>query len=143
MVVAGTGSRRDCIDGDLGPTAKMNAAQRKNSDAQPAWVVLKFGGTSVASAANWATIRALVRDRLDAGMRPLVVHSAIAGTSDQLEELLRHATAGGDDALLTEFFERYLTLAADLGVAGTTLLQSYLAQLDELVQMGLGENQSG
>ncbi len=133
LVVAGAGSRRDFIDGDLGPTAKMNAAQRKNSDAQPAWVVLKFGGTSVASAANWATIHALVRDRLDAGMRPLVVHSAIAGTSDQLEELLRHATAGGDDALLTEFFERYLTLAADLGVDGTTLLQSYLAQLEQLI----------
>ena len=67
------------MDDDLGPTAEMNAAQRKSSNPKSGWAVLKFGGTSVASAASWATIRDVVRDRLDAGMRPLVVHSAIAG----------------------------------------------------------------
>ncbi|MEE8281351.1 MAG: bifunctional aspartate kinase/diaminopimelate decarboxylase, partial [Gammaproteobacteria bacterium] len=111
----------------------MNAAQRKSSNPKSGWAVLKFGGTSVASAASWATIRDVVRDRLDAGMRPLVVHSAIAGTSDLLEELLRQATAGAHDALLAEIVERYITLATDLGVDGVTLLQTYLTELEQLM----------
>ena len=111
----------------------MNAAQRKSSKLESGWAVLKFGGTSVASVASWATIRDLVRDRLDAGMRPLVVHSAIAGTSDLLEELLRQATAGEHDALLAEIVERYITLASDLGVDGVALLQTYLNELEQLM----------
>ena len=123
----------DGIDGDLGPTAEMNAAKRKGGGEESGWAVLKFGGTSVASAANWTTIRDLLRDRLDAGMRPLVVHSAIAGTSDQLEELLRHSAAGGHDALLAEIVDRYTSLAAELGVDGETLLQPYLLELEQLI----------
>jgi diaminopimelate decarboxylase/aspartate kinase len=36
--------------------------------------VLKFGGTSVSSVANWKNIAAVVRDRLSEGLRPLIVH---------------------------------------------------------------------
>ena len=46
----------------------MNAAKRKGGGGESGWAVLKFGGTSVASATNWATIRDLLRERLDAGM---------------------------------------------------------------------------
>jgi diaminopimelate decarboxylase/aspartate kinase len=42
------------------------------------WVVLKFGGTSVSSADNWRNIVGVVRERIDAGLRPLVVHSALS-----------------------------------------------------------------
>ena len=57
------------------------------SSRQPVrWVVLKFGGTSVATAENWAIIRDLVRERQAEGLRPVVVHSAIGGVSNQLAE---------------------------------------------------------
>ena len=49
------------------------------------WVVLKFGGTSVSSVANWKNIAAVLRDRLAEGLRPVVVHSALSGITDRLE----------------------------------------------------------
>ena len=42
------------------------------------WLVMKFGGTSVATAAHWETIVRLVRERIAVGFRPVVVHSALA-----------------------------------------------------------------
>lgn len=46
--------------------------------------VLKFGGSSVASPAGVATIRRVVRERLQTGARPVVVVSAFAGVTDAL-----------------------------------------------------------
>ncbi len=64
--------------------------------ADPArWVVAKFGGTSVSSVANWQNIASVVRARLAEGVRPVVVHSALSGVTDRLEECLRLATNGG------------------------------------------------
>ena len=48
------------------------------------WVVLKFGGRSVSTAENWAIIARLLRERLDEGVRPVVVHSALVGVSNAL-----------------------------------------------------------
>ena len=42
-------------------------------------MVLKFGGTSVSSVPNWHNIAAVLRQRKDEGLRPVVVHSAISG----------------------------------------------------------------
>jgi diaminopimelate decarboxylase/aspartate kinase len=61
------------------------------ADSTPAaspWVVLKFGGTSVSSVANWKNVAAVVRDRLAEGLRPVIVHSALSGITDRLEQLL-------------------------------------------------------
>ena len=41
------------------------------------WVVVKFGGTSVSTLANWRNIALVVHRRLETGNRVLVVHSAI------------------------------------------------------------------
>jgi diaminopimelate decarboxylase/aspartate kinase len=52
------------------------------ADSTPAaspWVVLKFGGTSVSSVANWKNVAAVVRDRLAEGLKPVIVHSALSG----------------------------------------------------------------
>ena len=51
------------------------------------WVVLKFGGTSVSSAPNWHIIVDILKAHSDEGMRPVVVHSALSGVSDQLRRL--------------------------------------------------------
>ena len=59
------------------------------------FVVKKFGGRSVASASNWSSINALLRERINEGLTPVVVHSAIAGISNTLEELLLAGVSGG------------------------------------------------
>ncbi|HSG48545.1 MAG TPA: bifunctional aspartate kinase/diaminopimelate decarboxylase [Longimicrobiales bacterium] len=59
------------------------------------WVVLKYGGTSVADPAHWPSIAAVLRQRLAEGVRPVLVHSALAGVSDQLERLGAAASRAG------------------------------------------------
>ena len=70
--------------------AKSGTARKA---ASPSWVVLKFGGTSVSSVERWETIAALVRQRQAEGLRPVVVHSALATVSNKLDELLHRALA--------------------------------------------------
>ena len=53
-----------------------------------AWVVVKFGGTSVSTLANWRNIALVVKRRLRNRRRVLVVHSAITKITDMLEKLL-------------------------------------------------------
>jgi diaminopimelate decarboxylase/aspartate kinase len=81
------------------------------------WVVLKFGGRSVATAENWARIAAILRARLDEGLRPVVCHSALAGVSNALIDLLATAECSGDtEAALAEIVRQHDELAAALGV---------------------------
>ena len=58
-----------------------------------AWMVLKFGGTSVSSLPNWTNIARVVAERRAGGARVLIVHSALAGITDRLERLLDAAIA--------------------------------------------------
>lgn len=103
------------------------------SEQRPRWVVLKFGGTSVATADNWAIIADLVEARLAEGMRPVVVHSALGGVSSQLEELLQLAAAGEHEELLQSIIDRHLALATDMGLDGQVLLQEWLTELEQLI----------
>ena len=97
------------------------------------WVVMKFGGSSVSTAANWETIAELLRRRLAEGLRPVVVHSALRGVSNALEELLDEAVAGDASDKLKRIREQHLELADALGVDGHTLLGDSLHQLEQLV----------
>ena len=86
------------------------------------WVVMKFGGRSVATAENWAKIAELVRARVAEGVVPVIVHSALAGVSNGLIDLLDTAERG--DAVeekLAALKRQHLDLAADLGVDGSSL----------------------
>ena len=81
------------------------------------WVVLKFGGRSVATAENWARIAEILRSRLEENLRPVVCHSALAGVSNALIELLELAERDQDTSgLLAEIVAQHRALAADLGV---------------------------
>jgi len=51
-------------------------------------VVLKFGGTSVATPQNWHVIRDVLLRRLEDGARPIVVVSALAGVTNRLEGIV-------------------------------------------------------
>lgn len=119
----------------------MNAARSDDSNAlgvpadiaQSEWVVLKFGGTSISSAANWQRIADLLDRRLQAGLRPVVVHSALAGVSDELEALLDNAVRGNGNDTLERLRERHLELAGQLGLGPEFTVDDLFDELAQLV----------
>ncbi|MBT8101820.1 MAG: bifunctional aspartate kinase/diaminopimelate decarboxylase [Gammaproteobacteria bacterium] len=101
--------------------------------ANSPWVVMKFGGSSVSSAENWVTIATLIHRRLDAGLKPIIVHSALAGVSNTLEDVLQAAAAGEPTDQLGSIRDQHYELAAALGLDGPELLDDNLHELDQLV----------
>ena len=97
------------------------------------WLVMKFGGTSVASAKKWATIRDLIRERQAAGFRPVVVHSALADVSDRIEAALDAAVTGDYDHQLRAIARVHLDLATALGLDGEALLAIYIDEMQQLL----------
>ncbi|MHA7839658.1 MAG: aspartate kinase [bacterium] len=80
------------------------------------WVILKFGGTSVSSSACWETIAKVLRNRLGAGLRPLVVCSALSQVSNRLEEAVAEALSGSNPTtLLAGIQAQHADLARELG----------------------------
>ena len=97
------------------------------------WVVMKFGGTSVSTAESWETIAALARARLAAGLRPVIVHSALRGVSDALEATLDQAVSGDPGDRLAQLRTQHYELAAALGLDGAGILGERLHELEQLV----------
>lgn len=96
---------------------RMELSGPPGSPQATCWVVLKFGGTSVSSAARWETIAKILRQRISQGLRPLVVCSAASQVSNELERLLEHAVAGEDPRhALRALATRHVALAKDLGL---------------------------
>ncbi|MDX1379895.1 MAG: aspartate kinase [Xanthomonadales bacterium] len=87
------------------------------------FVVLKFGGTSVASAGHWRTIADIVSKRRKEGHRVLLVCSALAGVTDRLEALA-DAPPGEPGAILDALEARHHEHAAALGVDGPALVEA-------------------
>ena len=80
------------------------------------FAVMKFGGRSVSTAENWKRIAELLQSRLDSGLKPVVVHSALAGVSDALENLLEAAIDGDPMSAIADIRETHDRLAGELGV---------------------------
>ncbi|MGI9221439.1 MAG: bifunctional aspartate kinase/diaminopimelate decarboxylase [Woeseiaceae bacterium] len=97
------------------------------------WVVLKFGGTSVAAASNWATIAGLIRNRLEAGLKPVVVHSALKGISNSLEALLDRAIDGDVSEQVDAIREQHTQLAAELDLDAERILGETYQELEQLL----------
>jgi bifunctional diaminopimelate decarboxylase / aspartate kinase len=97
-----------------------------------AWVVLKFGGTSVSTAANWHNIAAVVRERIAAHLRPVIVHSALSGITDKLESLLAATVAGSHSSVLEQIEARHRDLAHSLGIAPGLKFERFVRELRDL-----------
>ncbi len=116
----------------------MNHASTGPFDAQLSafpdspWVVLKFGGTSVASLENWQRILGIVRARITEGRRVLLVHSAVSGVSNRLEELIEAAIGGDHQPVLDDIARRHRVLGEVLALDSDTLLDAELAELGQL-----------
>src|SRR5690606_34799874 len=83
------------------------------------WVVLKFGGTSVAGKPQWQTICKLVQQRLELGKRVLLVCSAVSGVTSRLSELADRPDESGLESIL----EIHQALAAELNVSSDDWLE--------------------
>jgi bifunctional diaminopimelate decarboxylase / aspartate kinase len=97
-----------------------------------AWVVLKFGGTSVSSVVNWHNILRVVRERIAARFRPVIVHSALAGTTDRLESLLTAALDGTHPAVLEHIDTRHRELAHALDVVPCPQFERFMLELRQM-----------
>jgi len=93
------------------------------------WVVLKFGGTSVSSAANWRNIAGVLRDRIAARLRPVVVHSALSGVTDKLEALLTAALIGSHAGILEQIERRHRELAQQLSIVPDARFDAFITEL--------------
>ncbi len=96
------------------------------------WIVLKFGGTSVSSLANWRNIAKVTAARLAAGARVLIVHSAVTGITDRLEKLLSAARGEAQEEELKIIEERHRRLAAELGIPLGPDCERQLAELRQI-----------
>jgi diaminopimelate decarboxylase/aspartate kinase len=72
------------------------------------WIVLKFGGTSVAGRRQWETIVSLAEARRSEGFRVLLVCSAVSGVTDLLNTLAHKPDS-------TERLEQLLDIHRNLG----------------------------
>ena len=84
------------------------------------WVVLKFGGSSVASAGRWETIAGRVRELLPQH-RVWITISALAGVSDALERAAVDAAAGRRSTALAKVRRAHARLAEGLGLDPSVL----------------------
>ena len=108
-----------------------------DKETDRAWVVLKFGGTSVADAANWPNICAALKERLSRGLRPIMVHSALAGVSDLLDRLADSVDPDDSQSGIDDIVRQHETLAAQLGIGPLAGLENRVAELRRLVA-GIG-----
>ncbi len=83
------------------------------------WIVLKFGGTSVAGRPQWDTIASLAQSRQAEGFRVLLVCSAVSGVTNLLGELAQNP---GSAPLLETLLEIHRRLGRELGVDEATWL---------------------
>ncbi len=103
---------------------------RPEGNACP-WVVLKFGGTSVATLERWQAIASIIRRRGEERLRSLVVCSALAGVSNELEKLLALGVSGRHEDQLRAIAGRHRAFAAELGV-DAALIEPLLEDLGRL-----------
>ena len=78
--------------------------------------VLKFGGSSVASAERIKNIISIIKPRIDSGENLTIVFSAFGGVTDMLIEMSELASQGKDKylALYHQFRDRHATAAREL-----------------------------
>src|ERR1700691_4720455 len=119
------------------PPIDESANRRRKTEVTrtaSAWIVLKFGGTSVSSLTNWRNIAKVATARVNAGARVLIVHSAVTGITDRLERLLDSALVRAHEDELRAIEERHHRLAAELGIS----IGDVEKHLQELRQIAAG-----
>lgn len=110
------------------PQRRDDTTPEEGAEPAARRIVLKFGGTSVASRDSWEAIEGILRGHL--GARLLVVHSALPGVTDALE-----ATARGEERLAW-LEERHRAFAREFVGAVPVELERDLEALRRLAAEG-------
>ncbi len=100
-----------------------------------AWIVLKFGGTSVSKRHRWDTVGKIAAQRAEHA-RVLVVVSALSGVTNELQAIAC-AQVGANDGIsarIDALVERHRTFCAELGLDPDAVLHERLAALRSLGQ---------
>jgi diaminopimelate decarboxylase/aspartate kinase len=108
-------------------------ARVPSPDSRAAWVVLKFGGTSVSKRERWDNIASIAQRWLDCGKRVLIVVSALSGITDQLKALAEAADAPARKAVRDAIFARHEAMIAELELTDHAPIHYWLERLDALV----------
>lgn len=97
-------------------------------------IVLKFGGTSVATAERWQTIHSILDEHLRHGRQPVLVCSALSGVTNKLEGVAGALAGGGSvTSELHEIREQHRELCGNLEIPFEATLGERLRELDEIV----------
>ncbi|MFC4525434.1 bifunctional aspartate kinase/diaminopimelate decarboxylase [Dyella halodurans] len=110
--------------------------------ADASWIVMKFGGTSVATLPRWQNILELVASRRAEGARVLVVVSALSGITDALKQLCAQEDKGKRIEAAKAIAQRHYELLDHMQLAVPDTLGARLAELASLAEDGpaaLGE----
>ena len=100
------------------------------------WIVMKFGGTSVATLPRWQNIRELVASRRAEGARVLVVVSALTGVTDALKQLCGEGEQGKRKAAAGAIAQRHYDLLEHMQLALPDTLGERLGELARLAEVG-------
>ncbi|HEY0198684.1 MAG TPA: bifunctional aspartate kinase/diaminopimelate decarboxylase [Rhodanobacter sp.] len=104
--------------------------------ADALWVVMKFGGTSVATLPRWQNIRELVASRRAEGARVLVVVSALTGVTDALKQLCAMGDADKRGEAARAIAQRHYDLLDHMQLAMPATLGERLDDLAKLAAEG-------
>ena len=104
------------------------------STNQQNWIVLKFGGTSVSTRENWNHILEVLQQRKNKGYRILVVHSALSGVSNKLQQIIDSTGGEGSEKIVDDIKKQHRELAEQLDLDADKLLGDYFDELDQLVK---------
>ena len=97
------------------------------------WVVLKFGGTSVSRRTRWDTIGRLAAERVrEEGARVLVVVSALAGVTNELQAIAYSAPGEDFTARIDALVDRHRAFCHELDLDPDAVLAERLAALRDL-----------
>jgi diaminopimelate decarboxylase/aspartate kinase len=102
-------------------------------DRTQAWVVMKFGGTSVSTAECWGTIREQACRHLDDGRHLLVVVSALSGVTNSLSRLADGVDAAAKAAIRAELAAQHEALIGRLGLPARGLFERHWHSLSDLI----------
>lgn len=95
------------------------------------WLIIKLGGTSVAHTGSLHNVAERVHNALAEGLRVVLVHSALAGVTDQLA-ILATSAAAERARLAGEIETTHRALADELSITDLAPLERRLQELEKL-----------
>ncbi|HEX7815316.1 bifunctional aspartate kinase/diaminopimelate decarboxylase [Dyella sp.] len=114
----------------------MNSQTLAPLSADAPWIVMKFGGTSVATLPRWQNILELVSSRRAEGARVLIVVSALSGITDALKQMCAEGDKGKRSEAAKTIAARHHQLLEHMQLSAPDTLEARLRELARLAEEG-------